>query len=171
MNFKKIFALTITLMVLAVSISAASAEDWSFNFSSEDSSNSDGGDFKLDNGVLTLQGVEFEIPEGYKENESARKLAVPTDDIEGAKCSLVSFLNGDKEILLKVFFVDDGEFTDLHADESEVNQSIGDVQGLFAENKFGDNTPSFRFIKDGQLIEIDAPDMETLNSLVESAAK
>jgi len=97
----------VVLLAICVSISAVSADDgWSFNFSSSEGSNSDGGSVSFDNGKLVLQDIEFAIPDGYKENDTAQKLAEQAEDDEDAKYSLCSFLNGDKEIVVKVFFSD-----------------------------------------------------------------
>ncbi|WP_405314948.1 hypothetical protein [Methanobrevibacter sp.] len=33
-------------------------------------------------------------------------------------------------------------------------------------NKYNDSTPTFRFVKDGKLVEINAPDDETIESII-----
>ena len=33
-------------------------------------------------------------------------------------------------------------------------------------NKYDDNTPTFRFLKDGKLVEINAPDDDTIASML-----
>lgn len=68
---------------------------------------------KFENGKLNLQGIDFTIPDGYKENESAQKLAEKADDPKDAKYSVCSFINGDKEIITKVYFSDDTQYNSL----------------------------------------------------------
>ena len=166
---KKILIVFAALLAICLTVSAVSADEgWSFNFSSSDSSNSDGGAMSFDNGKLKLQDIEVTIPDGYKENESAQKLAVDTDDdIEDCKYSLCQFIKDGKEIFVKVvFFNNDNVFTSLTPEGNEVNKTMAGIDGLYDANKFGDNTPSFRFIKDGKIVEIDAPDDDTINELL-----
>lgn len=166
---KKILIVFAALLAICLTVSAVSADEgWSFNFSSSDSSNSDGGAMSFDNGKLKLQDIEVTIPDGYKENESAQKLAVDTDDdIEDCKYSLCQFIKDGKEIFVKVvFFTNDNVFTSLTPEDNEVNKTMEGINGLYNANKFGDNTPSFRFLKDGKIVEIDAPDDDTINQIL-----
>ena len=166
---KKILMIGAVLLAICITISAVSADDgWSFNFSSSDSSNSDGGQVKFDNGKLNLQGIDFTIPDGYKENESAQKLAEDAEDLaDCAKYSICSFLNGEKEIITKVFFADDLKFNSVTpTDDDYENKTIAGNDGVYYPNKYGDNTPTFQFIKDEKIVEVNAPDDETLESFL-----
>lgn len=157
------------LLAICLTVSAVSADDgWSFNWSSSESSNSDGGDMSFENGKLKLQGIEFNIPDGFKENESARVLANDTTDVENAKYSVCQFVKDGKEIFVKVFYFDDDdlEFTNLTAVDNQVDKDMAGIKGIFEENKYGDNTPTFRFLKDGKLVEINAPDENTIISIL-----
>lgn len=69
---KKIMILGVILLAICLSISAASAYEFNFDYSSSDSSNTDGGSISLENNELTIQDFKYIIPEGYKENESAK---------------------------------------------------------------------------------------------------
>lgn len=73
----------VLLLAICVSVSAVSAEDdgFSFSFSSSDSSNSDGGSVQVENNVVTIQDLKFTIPDGFKENESAKKVGEEADRI------------------------------------------------------------------------------------------
>ena len=158
------------LLAICLTVSAVSADDsWSFNFSSSESSNSDGGAMSFKDGKLELQDNEFTIPDGYKENESARKLAENAEDVDNAKYSVCQFIKDGKEIFVKVFFFDESsnqEFTNLVPTDGEVEKTIAGIDGVYNANKYGDNTPTFRFLKDGKLIEINAPDDDTINSIL-----
>lgn len=120
----------------------------------------------FDNGKLKLQDVEFTIPDGFKENESAQKLAA-AEDVEDAKYSVCQFINDGKEIFVKVFFFDDGnEFNSLKPVDTEVEKTIAGIDGVYDANKYNDSTPTFRFLKDGKLVEINAPDDDTIASML-----
>lgn len=79
---KYLILVAVLIAVVGLTLGAVSAEEWSFNFGSSSSSNSDGGQYEFTNGALKLQDVSFKIPDGYKENESAKKLAEPAVDLE-----------------------------------------------------------------------------------------
>ena len=157
------------LLAVCITIGAVSADDgFSFNWSSSDSSNSDGGQISFDNGKLKIQDIELNIPDGYKENESAQKLAEKAEDLEDAKFSLCSFLNGDKEIVTKVFFSDEFNFNKLTPDDdgSSVEKTMAGIDGIYFENKYGDGTPTFEFLKDGKIVEVNAPDDDTIEEVI-----
>lgn len=162
--------ITAILLAICLTVSAVSADDdWSFSFSSSESSNSDGGAMSFDNGKLKLQDVEFTIPEGFEENESAQKLAAAAEDVEDAKYSVCQFINDGKEVIVKVFFFDNGqEFVNLEPMENEVEKTIAGIDGVYDANKYNDNTPTFRFLQDGKLVEVNAPDDDTLASVLKN---
>ena len=162
--------ISVILLAICLTISAVSADDgWSFSFSSSESSNSDGGVMSFENGKLVLQDVEFTIPDGYKENESAQKLAADAEDVDDAKYSVCQFLKDGKELIVKVFFFDENtnlEFNNLEPSDSEVEKTIAGIDGVYDANKYGDNTPTFRFLEDGKLVEVNAPDDDTIDSIL-----
>ena len=162
--------ITAILLAICLTVSAVSADDdWSFSFSSSESSNSDGGAVSFENGKLKLQDVEFTIPEGFEENESAQKLAAAAEDVEDAKYSVCQFINDGKEVIVKVFFFDNGqEFVNLEPMENEVEKTIAGIDGVYDANKYNDNTPTFRFLQDGKLVEVNAPDDDTLASVLKN---
>ena len=85
-----------------------------------------------------------------------------------AKYSLCSFINGDKEIITKVFFLDNDKFTSLdpNDDGSSVKATMAGIDGIFFEDKYGDQTPTFEYLKDGKIVEVNAPDNETIESVI-----
>ena len=162
------------LLAICLTVSAVSAdEDWSFSFSSSESSNSDGGAISFENGKLVLQGIELTIPDGYEENESAQILADDADvaDAKDAKFSLCQFVKDGKEIVVKVFFFDedkDVEFSELTLLDGEVEKTMAGIDGAYDPNKYDDNTPTFRFLKDGKIVLVNAPDDDTINSILKN---
>ena len=156
---KKIMIVLVALIAIGVSISAVSAEGFSFSFGSE--SNSDGGDISIDNDKLKIQGVEFKIPEGFKENESARMLANSTDAFgEGCKVSGTEFYNNDTNIVVKVFFANDGKIENLTGDNK---MTIAGKEGFLTEKE---GRSIFDYDVDGKVIEVNAPDQDTIKSIL-----
>lgn len=161
----------VILLAICLSISAASAFEWNFDFSSSDSTNSNGGSISLENNELTIQDFKFVIPEDFKENESAKVLAEDADQdaFPGFKMSSERFDKGNDSIIIKVLFGDKEFDEDAYTPGDEaVSKEIADVSGYLTEYNDG---VSFDYVKDGKLIEIFAPDEETLSSLLESSNK
>lgn len=158
------------LLAICLTVGAVSADDdWSFNFSLGESSNSDGGSMSFENGKLTLQDFEFTIPDGYKENASAQVLAEDAKNVDDAKYSACQFVKDGKEIIVQVYFFGDDvdkEFTTLDPVDGEVEKTIAGIDGVYDSDKYDDNTPTFRYIKDGKLVEVNAPDDATLESVL-----
>lgn len=166
---KKILILGVALLAICVSLSAVSADDsWSFDFSSSESSNSDGGQMSFNNGELKLQDIIFTIPKGYEENESAQVLAANATDVEDAKYSSCTFVNGTKEIVATVFFSDVFNFNSLEPkdDGSSVQKNMSGISGIYYADKYGDGNPTFQFIKDGKIVEVKAPDDATIEEVI-----
>lgn len=166
---KKIIMIGVILLAVCLSISAASAFEFNFDYSSSDSSNTDGGSISLENNELTIQDFKYLIPEGYKENESAKIVGEDADQdaFPGFKLSSERFDKGDDSIIIKVVFgdeeIDEEGYT---PEDGAVAKDINDISGYLSEY---DDGVSFDYIQDGKLIEIFAPDEETLSSLLESS--
>lgn len=166
---KKIIMIGVILLAVCLSISAASAFEFNFDYSSSDSSNTDGGSISLENNELTIQDFKYLIPEGYKENESAKIVGEDADQdaFPGFKLSSERFDKGDDSIIIKVVFgdeeIDEEGYT---PEDGAVAKDINDISGYLSEY---DDGVSFDYIEDGKLIEIFAPDEETLSSLLESS--
>ena len=158
------------LLAICITISAVSADDgWSFNFSSNEETNSDGGSVKLENNVLTIQDFKFTIPDGFKENESEKVVGEDADQdaFPGFKISSERFDKGDDSIIIKVLFGDEKLDTDTYEPgENYTAEKIGDKEGWIVEYLDGF---SFDYIEDGKLVEIFAPDEQSVIDLIESS--
>lgn len=160
---KKIIIVLIALIAIGVSIGAVSAEGFSFSFGSE--SNSDGGDISINNDKLSLQGIDFKVPSGFKENESARMVANATEAF-GEKCKVsgTEFYNNETNFIVQVFFADDGDFNDLKVNNA-TNQTIAGHQGFVTEKE---GRTLFDYVVDGKIVEINSPDQQTLESILKA---
>ena len=164
---KKSFLMAgVILLAICITVSAVSADDsWSFNFSSDSETNTDCGQVEITNNHVKIQGFEFDIPEGYEANDSAKVVGEDAgDSFKDFKASQVRFDKGDDSIIIKVVCgdneLDDDSYT---PDDDTVAKKINDVDGYFAEY---DDGVSFDYIEDGKLVEIFAPDEKALQSLI-----
>lgn len=167
---KKILMIGAVLLAVCITISAVSADEgWSLNFSSSDESNSNGGSVKLDNNVLTIQDFKFTIPDGYKENESAKVVGedADQDNFPGFKGSEDRFDKGDDSIIIKVMFGDTKMEDDKYTPgENYTAKEIADQDGWI---KTFDDGVIFDYIEDGKLVQIFAPDENILSTLIQSS--
>ena len=88
-----------------------------------------------------------------------------------AKYSLCQFIKDGKEIVVRVFYFDDAddqEFTNLTLLDGEVEKTMAGIDGAYDANKYGDDTPTFRFLKDGKIVLVNAPDDDTINSILKN---
>ena len=166
---KKIIIVLSVLLAVCLAISAVSADEgWSFNFSSEESSSSssNGGEVNFNNGKLKIQGLEFTIPEGYKENDTAKKVGEEADQkaFPDFSISIDQFDKGNDSIIVKVVFgakkLDNNTYTPNSDSQSK---KIAGHDGYFVEYKDG---VSFTYLEDGKLVEIFAPDENVLSSVM-----
>ena len=159
---KKIVLVLMVLLAACVTISAVSAEGFNFSFSSSESSNSDGDSIKFDNGKLVIQGIEFAIPDGYKEVDNAKVLAGNDSSFPGFKLSSDTFAKGNDKIIIKVLYSDttEGNYTpNSNATEKTINNQAGWLTQ--------DNGKSiFTYIKDKKVVAIIAPDENTIASII-----
>lgn len=163
------------LLAICISVSAVSADDsWIFNFSESESSTSNGGFFSLNtaNNLLEIQKLQYTIPDGYKENESFRTVgenANMNNLPEDTKITAGEFINGDDSIIVKVFFGDTTFEKDGYTPaEGAVEKEIAKQDGWLLEDEDG---VTFNFVKDGKLVEIDAPDEKIVEEILASAEK
>lgn len=158
---RKILMIGLLLLVVCVSISAVSA-DFNFSFSSSESSNSDGDSIKFDNGKLVIQGLEFAIPDGYTEVDNEKVLGGNDTNFPGFKVSSDAFTKGNDKIIVKVIYSDTttGDYT---PPANATNKTIGNQTGWFMQ----ENSDSiFIFIKDRKVVQIIAPNEETIGSII-----
>lgn len=156
---KKIIIVLIALIAIGVSISTVSAEGFSFSFGSQ--SNSDGGDISINNDNLKLQGIDFKIPEGFKENESSRMVANATNAFgESCKVTGSEFYKDNVSYIVKVFFANDGKFDNL---TGENPKNIAGHDGFITEK---DGRTIFDYAIDGKVVEINSPDQQTIESIL-----
>lgn len=159
---KKIFMIGMLLLAVCITISAVSAEGFNFSFSSSDSSNSDGDSIKFDNGKLVIQGIEFAIPDGYKEVDNEKVLGNDSKELPGFKISSDTFAKGNDKIIVSVSYSDttEGNYT---PDSNATEKNITNQTGWFIQEP---NDAVFTYIKDRKVVKIVAPDENTIASVI-----
>lgn len=155
-------------MAVCLTLGAVSAFDMNFDFSSESSSdsNSDGGQVDYKDGKLNIQGLDFNIPEGYKENSTIKK--VGADAGENFKGLLISADGFDKEsdqIIVKVVFDDDNDMdnSSYTPPEGSAAKEIAGHDGYLGD---ADGEVVFDYFDDGKLVEVVAPDESVISSVI-----
>lgn len=156
---KKTLIAGLFLLVVCVSISAVSADINSY--SSSESSNSNGNSITFDNGKLVIQGIEFAIPDGYKEVDKGKKLGIDSKALKGFKESSDTFTKGNDRITIKVSYNNTTE--EYTPASNTVEKTISNQTGWFIEDNAG---AVFTYIKDKKIVEILAPDEQTLASII-----
>ena len=169
-KMKKILMIGAILLAICISISAVNADDsWSFNFSSSESSNSEGGEFSLNNNQLQIQGLNYAVPDGYKENETYRSVGEDANLSslpEDSKITCAEFIKGNDSIIIKIFFSNEKFEADQYTPaDNAIEQKIGNQDGWI--QKFDDRV-IFDYVEDGKIVEIVAPDEKILESLIKS---
>ena len=158
---KKGLIALIALIAICITIGAASAADWSFNIGSD--TNSDGGSVQINNNELKIQDEKFTIPDGYKENESARDVGADgKGNFEGAKVSVCELKKGNETILIKVFFADGG-IHNITAPTNSENKTIGGHDGFLITD---DGLFTFDYGVNEKVVEIVASNESAIESVL-----
>lgn len=165
---KKILLILTIFLAVCLTLGAVSAFDMNFDFSSESSSesNSDGGQVDYKDGKLNIQGLDFNIPDGYKENSTIKEVGADAD--ENFKGLLVSADGFDKEsdqIIVKVIFDNDNDMdnSSYTPPEGSATKEIAGHDGYLVD---ADGDVVFNYFDDGKLVEVIAPDESVLTSVI-----
>lgn len=118
---------------------------------------------------LTLNEVEFNIPDGYTEDVSERILDdEESNDVFEQKYSTCILKNGDNRINITVKYINNGEltgFTNIYGRNTTLSNVYGCL--LEDESKITDNKVAFLYLLDGKGVYISAPDVATLEKVIE----
>jgi hypothetical protein len=165
---KKILMILSIFLAVGLTLGAVSAFDLNFDFSAESNSvsNSDGGQVEYNDGELTIQDLDFNIPDGYKENSSDKRVAVDAGEkFKGCLLSADGFDKGSDYINVKVIFDEDDDLDNdsYIAPEDAVAKKIADHDGYLGEY---DDEVVFDYFDDGKFVEVIAPDESVISSVI-----
>ena len=146
---KKIIAISLMLAVISLSLTALAASD----------------DLLADEDTLTINGIEFNIPDGYTKDMDESKMDYKVDDYN--KASTYILKNGDKMINITVGYSTAGEITE-YENIYGTNKTISGVDGSFLtdSSKIDNNEVAFLHALRGKSVYISAPDEETLSQVI-----
>ena len=139
------------LFILCLSVSTVGAgflEDLGFRHDS----------IGLKNGILTINDIDFKIPEGYEEDMDAQMLGEPVrfegmPEMEGLFLSSAVYndTNSSNTITMEVIYFGNGsEITSIGYNDG-TNKTINGVEG-YMDNV--DNETLFTYIKDGKIVTV-----------------
>ena len=156
MNVKKISLVLVVLLALVASLGAISADDHA--------------DIKFANGLLSIEHSTFKIPTGFVENQNARLVDQHTTILNNVPVeeSKAVFTQGNKNISVSYYEIDDGVTVHLDPVGNTVSKTIAGHQGLFEQQP--DGSCAFMFsVPNGDandLVQIVAPDEQTIATLI-----
>jgi len=172
MDIKKILILALILIALCASFTALSAESKSVS----------GSKLLVDN-KLTLNGVNFIIPDGYEETDSDSdnadmdntdtdsNMEMGTEDIDGtavdnAESSEFKNSAGDK-IEVKVGIKANNEkIQSINPANAEQKTIAGKEGYLIKGTNDGKDEFKFEYLQDGKIVKITASNEDIINSLI-----
>lgn len=154
---KKLLMAVLLLLTICVSLTAVSAE-FNIGLSSSESSNFDGDPITFENGKLVIQGIEFAIPDGYKEVEKSKIVEGESKTYKGFNISSDTLAKGKDQIIVRVSYSNTTE-AEYAPFNTTVEKTINNYTGWFIEDNFG---AVFTYIKDRKLVQVVAPNEDTL---------
>ena len=168
MKNNKILIIGLALMLLLVSIAAVSAEGWSLSSKTATRTNPDGttSTMEINNGVLTLEGVKFNIPDVYQEVENERELGDNEDDygFKDSKKSTCVFKRDDNTITMSVIYNTDASFDKLpKTEEKQEEKTISGKDGLYYVDE---GKAYFEYLEDGKIIEISSTNPDLIEHII-----
>ena len=145
MNIKKLVIMSLLALLISCSLSSAFA--------------SDDNEVNINENILTLHDVKFNIPDGYKEDESQRKIGETSDD---GKYSTCVFVNGDKTIKMTVKYGSNSLEYSVEGKEVITLKTIKNTAGYATRG-----TPiKFMYEINGNQATIEAPDEATVEQVI-----
>ena len=172
MDIKKILIVALILIAFCASFTAISAESKSVS----------GSKLLVDN-KLTLNGINFIIPDGYEETDSDSdnadmdntdtdsNMEMDTEDIDGtavdnAESSEFKNSAGDK-IEVKVGIKANNEkIQSINPANAEQKTIAGKEGYLIKQTKDGKEVLNFEYLQDGKIVKITASNEDIINSLI-----
>ena len=170
MNYKKIGIILLVLMTLTCTFGAISAED-SVSFSSKSSSSS----VQIVNNNLTMNGINFNIPDGYEEVEQESDSNSDDDDYDDEKKEDIDGTQVDNTVKSE-FKNSNKEEIKIVIGEKSNNQKIESINPPNAEQKtindkegylINDNGKAvFEYIQDGKIVKIEAVNEDVISQII-----
>ena len=160
MNLKRLLILGLVLLAATCTISAINAEDVALSTST------------VQNGVLTLDGLQFKIPQEFTAVESDQDNSEPGDaeHIDGTtvdKESSTEFRNQNGEKLdIKVGSKTNSNIETLNLPSAQKKNIAGKDGYFWTEMDDGKTEYNFEYINNGKVVKIETYDENLINQIV-----
>lgn len=160
MNLKRLLILGLVLLATTCTISAINAEDVALSTST------------VQNGVLTLDGLQFKIPQEFTAVESDQDNSEPGDaeHIDGTtvdKESSTEFRNQNGEKLdIKVGSKTNSNIETLNLPSAQKKNIAGKDGYFWTEMDDGKTEYNFEYINNGKVVKIETYDENLINQIV-----
>lgn len=160
MNLKRLLILGLVLLATTCTISAINAEDVALSTST------------VQNGVLTLDGLQFKIPQEFTAVESDQDNSEPGDaeHIDGTtvdKESSTEFRNQNGEKLdIKVGSKTNSNIETLNLPSAQEKNIAGKDGYFWTEMDDGKTEYNFEYINNGKVVKIETYDENLINQIV-----
>lgn len=160
MNLKRLLILGLVLLATTCTISAINAEDVALSTST------------VQNGVLTLDGLQFKIPQEFTAVESDQDNSEPGDaeHIDGTtvdKESSTEFRNQNGEKLdIKVGSKTNSNIETLNLPSTQKKNIAGKDGYFWTEMDDGKTEYNFEYINNGKVVKIETYDENLINQIV-----
>lgn len=151
MNTKKIVIIGLILIAASTCLSAiATASD---------------SNFVVNGNTISIHNIEFNIPDGYTEDESKRDTT--SGDSSGWSTDTHEYQtqlkNSDKVINISIRYTEGASMTEYTLGDDSKTDTINGHSGSYVER---DGNAEFAYIVDGEGIRITAPDRSTLEEVI-----
>ena len=148
MNFKHLLIIGLAIAIISIGFVSAADDDVSILSALEITP------FSEDT-TVTIDGIDFNIPKGYGEQEDIRKEndTVSVGNME-VTLSNYQYLNEKGDMLnLQVIFINGKNYTmnSLKPEGGEVKKTINGTEGFYSET---DGIATFRYVQDGKSVQI-----------------
>lgn len=174
MNFKKILTICLILVAMASTVSVISA--------TEENTNATVTGIEFENGVLTINDIQFKIPEGYSlvKNENDTDSDDDGEDIDGTRVDVKNtceFKNSTSdEINIEVGTLNDGKKIESINPANFKKKNIAGKDGFLKidtdndkdddDKNDNDDKYEFEYLEDGKLVKISASSEDIINQLL-----
>ena len=158
-SIKKLLILGLALMAVTCTMAAISADDVAVTQKT------------VENGTLTINGLQFKIPTGFTEVESDQEASTPGDaeHIDGTTVDTevsADFVNGGEKLDIKVGAKNNGTVDTINLPNAQ-KKTIGGKEGFFwTETDDGKTEYKFEFLQDGKIVKIETYNEALINQVL-----
>ena len=158
-NLKKLLILGLALMAVTCTMAAISADDVAVTNKT------------LENGVLTLGGLQFKIPTGFTEVESEQDSSSDGDveHIDGTKVDnefSADFVNAGEKLDIKVGSLNNGLIDTLNLPNAQKKTIAGKDGYFWTETDDGKTEYKFEFLQDGKVVKLETYNEDLINQVL-----